>query len=548
MGQQSITSLSGKLCHYSYKSSYYSNYFQRKSKLRKKDPVSLDPRYRGVRTSRAELDMSSEGDSDEEEEEEYEDDSENGSESEEFDDPETADPERDHIDEDEEIDSDNAFCDSDEEKFQNFSFAGSSSKGVRKNGPTSGKPVKRAVAADFMSSDNDAVSEDEESGGEQGVEDLRDDDSDEMDGVMLNGESMSEDSDEDSEDGGDDDEDDDVGESSRANGAYDAVQEELRNILDQDRKQVMAPISQSAKAEVEKGLAVRVQRRSFDSLLNIRIRLQKALVAVNSLNMVPEETDVGKEAYRAAEEAALKLWNTIDSVRDSLSVGPVASAGQKRKRDAVDTDTSSQAIWDSMTQAEDGAMASRRKVLDKWAAKVQRPTAAPQRKLIAAPSRSLVSVLDDQMLSADRLVKRTRMPRSCAPAQAAKKVSEDADIYDDADFYQLLLKELVDQRTADSSAPGSSAPTVRWAAIKEAKTRKHVDRKASKGRKLRFNVHEKLQNFMAPEDRTTWEQDAINRFCGTLFGQKMELREDEPDAEMDGLSAEEEEGLRLFRG
>ena len=68
---------------------------------------------------------------------------------------------------------------------------------------------------------------------------------------------------------------------------------------------------------------------------------------------------------------------------------------------------------------------------------------------------------------------------------------------------------------------------------------------------MRFNVHEKLQNFMAPEDRRSWEEGAVDRLFGTLFGQRMELDEDgddqgESDQEMGGVTADE--GLRLFRG
>jgi protein AATF/BFR2 len=127
-------------------------------------------------------------------------------------------------------------------------------------------------------------------------------------------------------------------------------------------------------------------------------------------------------------------------------------------------------------------------------------------------------------------------------------VAEDGDIYDDADFYQLLLKELVDQRTVEGSSgagTGGAVPTVVLTAAKDNKNRKNVDRKASKGRKMRFTVHEKLQNFMAPEDRRAWEQGAIDRFFGTLFGRKMHLNENESDDEMD--VDVEEAGLRLFR-
>jgi protein AATF/BFR2 len=145
------------------------------------------------------------------------------------------------------------------------------------------------------------------------------------------------------------------------------------------------------------------------------------------------------------------------------------------------------------------------------------------------------------------LVRRTKIPRSCAPIQRDLKVTEDPNIYDDGNFYQLLLKELVDQRRVESfSAPAAGAEAGKsWTAVKEAKTRKNVDTKASKGRKMRFTVHEKLQNFMAPEDRGRWEPEAIDRFFRTLLGQKMTLGEDDED-EDDGVSLEEQ-GLMLFR-
>jgi protein AATF/BFR2 len=104
--------------------------------------------------------------------------------------------------------------------------------------------------------------------------------------------------------------------------------------------------------------------------------------------------------------------------------------------------------------------------------------------------------------------------------------------------------------SSNTSAPlgEGGRPIAQWTAVKEAKTKKNVDTKASKGRKMRYTVHEKLQNFMAPEDRTAWEQDAVDRFFGTLLGQKMSLGEE--DEEMsDGVEGVPlaEEALMLFR-
>ncbi|KAJ0109840.1 hypothetical protein J7T55_004390 [Diaporthe amygdali] len=526
-----------------------------KSQLRQKEAPSLGPEYRGVRVSRAALEDSSDGMSEgDSEEDDEEGDSED---SQEYDDPETADLEQDNIIDDEEIDSDEAFEDGEEELFRKKGFSFKDSKKAATNGtkPATNGRSKRAVAADFMSGSGSEDSEAEEDGVEddQSESDSEDDEqTDDLDsGDDLIDREAEESSDEEGSDEGtedessedEDDEDEDV--EMGGTGPKDS-RSTMRELMQKGQKSAVATISQAAKADAEKGVAVRKQRRTYDSLLNLRIRLQKGLVATNSLNEATEVDDADKEPYEAAEEAAIKLWNAIDGFRASLL--PEPKAGDKRKRE-VDITTSSDDLWEEMQATEQRAVAKRNKVLDKWSTRVKNTTATMNTRQLGAAkgSQSLVSVLEDQMLNSDRLIKRTQVPRSCAPVQGAKKVTEDPRIYDDADFYQLLLKELVDQRTSDSGATGTSGvPTVRWTAIKEAKTRKQVDRRASKGRKLRFTVHEKLQNFMAPEDRRSWEGEAIDRLFSTLFGQRTQLKEDDSDEEEDDLMAEEE-GLELFR-
>ncbi|KAK4217255.1 hypothetical protein QBC37DRAFT_470859 [Rhypophila decipiens] len=547
-----------------------------KSKLRGKESVNLGPEYRGARVSRAALEQSDEDDDEEEEESEEE---------EEFADPDTADLELDQVDDDAEISSDDALGESDNEKLKGFVFRGSS-KPLK---PLSKNLARRPKAADFMQVEESG--EEEEGGEDDGVsvsgseedeeeegdledysgEEEEDSELEEREGAMLfddeaeetdddsgddeEEEEESEDDDEEEEDG--EDEDDDRAEMRRAMGNEDDVKADIRKAMSDGLKTVVNTISQAAKQEAEQGKAVRTQRRAFDSILNLRIRLQKALIAANTFHVAEKEEDAApSEAYQAAEEAAVKLWNTIDSVRSSLA--PPTKTGEKRKRSAITLDTPTQEIWESMQSLESIALSRRRKVLDKWSSKVRLEAGGgltKTRRLVdSSSSSSLVSVLEDQLLgNSDRHIKRVRTPRSCAPFQSAKKVEEDSQIYDDADFYQLLLKELVDQRSTDAAAPGGQhVATVRWAAIKEAKTRKVVDRKASKGRKLRYTVHEKLQNFMAPEDRRTWEEHAVDRLFGALFGQKMVLgeedgeEEEEEDMEMGGVGVNGGEGLKLF--
>lgn len=503
-----------------------------------------------MRVSRAALDDSSEGENDDSEEAEDQDGSEADDDSEEYDDPDTADLERDNIIDDEEIDSDEAFGEGEEEMFKKkgFTFRDSKSKPTPKSTVPNGRS-KRPVAADFMSSSEGEEEEDDEQEGSES-DDISDEDGA---GAPLESESeadLSDEDEEESDEGSDDDEDESNDDEETNDRDKEDGRSHLRNLMKEGQKSVVATISQAAKADAEKGVAVRQQRRAYDSLLNLRIRLQKGLVAINTMSEADGTGDnADKQPYEAAEEAAMKLWNAIDGFRASLL--PEQKAGQKRKRE-FDASTSSIELWEDMQATEELAAAKRKKVLDKWSNRVKSTTAtvSKERQLSTAGSQSLIAVLESQLLNSERLVKRTQVPRSCAPVQAAKKVAEDTSIYDDADFYQLLLKELVDQRSNDAGA-GSNAtgnvPTVRWTAIKEAKTRKQVDRRASKGRKLRFTVHEKLQNFMAPEDRRTWEEEAIDRLFGTLFGQRMQLKEEVSDVEEDDEMVAAEEGLKLFR-
>ena len=48
--------------------------------------------------------------------------------------------------------------------------------------------------------------------------------------------------------------------------------------------------------------------------------------------------------------------------------------------------------------------------------------------------------------------------------------------------------------------------------------RPNVDTKASKGRKMRYTVHEKLRDFMVRDDRSTWGEKQVTELFGGLLG------------------------------
>lgn len=309
-------------------------------------------------------------------------------------------------------------------------------------------------------------------------------------------------------------------------------------------------LSQANQEEAEKGRAVKRQRTAFDSLLNTRMKLQKSLIASNTIvgtssDRIENEKENAQQALEAAETAAFNLWNSLNSFREDIIA---ARTGKKRKRSTFSIETPTEDLWKHFQAHEAESRPIRDGVLKKWSQKASGQTTQSNRiNQNAATQTPIVDSIKEQLTNPERLIKRAQAPRSCAPLQLSKRITTDEKIYDDADFYGLLLKELLEQKSADSVA--ASNIDLGFQMKREAKTKRNVDTKASKGRKLRYTVHEKLQNFMVPEDRTKWGERQADELFGSLFGQRLGLKEDgeSEDEEMeDGIDGEEA-GMLMFR-
>ncbi|KAJ5175816.1 Protein bfr2 [Penicillium canariense] len=460
------------------------------------------------------------------------------------------------------------------------------------------------VSRDALEADSDddpfAARTDDEQSADEELGSVPDEDDDSASGSELNG--MESDSDEtpegseeldseagveewDSEDEEEEEEEDDDGNSvaqgsgkgqgpvghggsERKPGSAPDDREELRRLMASDQKTIAATISQAAKADAAKGKAVKEQRTTFDALLNTRIKLQKGLGAINEMAGVAleedavedgdvEGEDTNSEAIKSAETAALALWSTLEELRTALADAQTKDGAKKRKRPGPIAHTVSTAsLWERMSNLESESLIHRRAILDKWSSKVRGaatslPNARGKLMGSASGTQTITAVLDAHVATeiGDRATKR--------PRQAA--VPEP--VYDDTVFYQSLLRDLVEQRMSSSEAMTSGLDTLHQlpsrlpihpvTGMRNDKNRKEVvDTRASKGRKMRFNVHEKLQNFMAPEDRGSWTVRARDEFFASLLGKSASglLGEgDESASDAESEEDKEEGGLRLFR-
>ncbi|XP_034156623.2 protein AATF [Pangasianodon hypophthalmus] len=186
--------------------------------------------------------------------------------------------------------------------------------------------------------------------------------------------------------------------------------------------------------------------------------------------------------------------------------------------------------------------------LQKWYDKT-RLTTGKNNKGFGAFERNILTQVEQVLMDKERLLKRTQTrrsdyrvlgkpelssvttqsgstePEAVEPVLKANAHLKDLDeeIFDDDDFYHQLLRELIERKTSAADPNDQVAMGRQWLAIQKlrSKIKRKVDTKASKGRKVRFHVHSKLMNFMAPIDHSTMSDEARSELYRSLFGSQM---------------------------
>ncbi|KAI8806838.1 apoptosis-antagonizing transcription factor [Cladochytrium replicatum] len=329
------------------------------------------------------------------------------------------------------------------------------------------------------------------------------------------------------------DEDDDVSDRSEQDG-------DIQDQLEQQAKQeqiLLKKAHTSSLSDAEKGLHVRNQMTLWDSLVETRIRLRRSLQVANQLPQPKTFQLYSPSSAPALTSLHSALQSLLSSLTDLRKELPPPISFETRKRPRED-DQDVDETWTQLDDLDVGFESFRWSAIDKWSAKVGRGAGAGagDKKFKAVDvgvSEQIRRVMSDR----DRILKRTRLRRGDYKVLGKKEEGGDGDfvggavdarladydneIFDDTDFYEQLLKEFIDSRMTDVDDP--LAISMKWAQLRRAQKRrkkKHgveVDTKASKGRKVRYDVHEKLANFMAPIPKGNWHEEMIEELFSGLF-------------------------------
>ncbi|ETN81293.1 TRAUB domain protein [Necator americanus] len=134
---------------------------------------------------------------------------------------------------------------------------------------------------------------------------------------------------------------------------------------------------------------------------------------------------------------------------------------------------------------------------------------------------NIVTQIEKICADKSRVLKRCRTKRSDVERIGGNvEADEDEEIFDDDDFYQLLLKELIDKKTSTTHDP--VAMTRHYIEMQKLKCRrkkkKYVDNRASKDRKIKYLPIPKLVNFCpAKPEMIEWSHESRNELFKSLF-------------------------------
>lgn len=458
-----------------------------------------------------------------------------------------------------------------------------------------GEKYKGAVTSrKSLYDDSDGSRDDNEGSEGSGEENEEEEEVSEEEGEDVEGEDGEEEEDEE-EDGADLSEDD-SGASLRANSddesgmdeddeseseGYeedgDAKRQKIKAMMAKERKHIVNRLSEAASQEALKGYAILQQHKLFDALIDARLKVQKALTNSNLLpgnyDTLVEEKLGDESTDGKIEEVSQKCYSLLDMilqlrsklyVKENVVVEPVDHKPKKRLLEQYLEATSK---YDTILND------YRSNVLTKWLAKIQNSSgsSAMNASKFNALNQSAEQQVINNLADMERLVKRRRLNRKqlkplgfeyyekLKTQGTSNENSEGKDgeeeipetqqsrslnvqevelIFDDEDFYRVLLNDLVDKKIQSTDPTSGLQFAMRGAA--SAKVKKNVDNKASKGRKLRYHVQEPIANFETPQPALKWDDDQIDEFFASLLGQRVSMKEQLSEEEDEEEEEEEE--------
>ncbi|KRZ50110.1 NFU1 iron-sulfur cluster scaffold -like protein, mitochondrial [Trichinella nativa] len=420
------------------------------------------------------------------------------------------------------------------------------------------------VSEEMDISDNDEQEEDEDEEEEEEADDY--------------------DGDDDEDDDDDDDEDEDQDDRMLVDDGENDYMEQgmkMRNenyILDQEPDNMIHTFSRvDLLDQKERGIAVQQQLKLWEQMLSLKIRFQKLL---QSANRLPQSADYREkllqsddellETFSSARRSVQKLLDELLEFQDHLFSGnkQTLHLSTKRKIDQCDDDDDDDddelsdivddededddekqqqmekksdeiisipakrrrlqlsGYSDLLQHLHDAFKSYQNEALEKWYQRTRLGgIGVSAKKDFSAFESNAVAQIAQILTDRKRLIQRTQLKRLEYDIIGKEEKCADEDrnvnIFDDSDFHEQLLREFIQKRMNDITDPVLlGRHWSKFQKLRDKSKKSKVDRKASKGRRIRIQVMSKLVNFMAPVDKSKMTNETRDELFASLFGSR----------------------------
>ena len=245
-----------------------------------------------------------------------------------------------------------------------------------------------------------------------------------------------------------------------------------------------------------------LQSSLSDQWLELRIALQRSLDVANTFPICVDYEALVEQS--GATDSAHSLRSEIAKLLREMHLLLTTQLDTQDGANNLDD-------WGTIERTTTLAKESWVPVVNKWHARKTLGTEALNSKLKIF-NKSIFDSIDEALSDEQRVIEKSRIPyseskRMCKGLHQKKHTrsltntlddekshdnySYDDEVYDDKQFYSLLLRSFLETKSSNGEAHLANLRAV-------SRRRKTVDRKASKGRKIRYKAHPKLQNFTFP--------------------------------------------------
>lgn len=152
----------------------------------------------------------------------------------------------------------------------------------------------------------------------------------------------------------------------------------LSKLIQQETKQAINKLSQSVQRDASKGYSILQQTKLFDNIIDLRIKLQKAVIAANKLPLTTEsweeakmdDSEETKRLLKENEKLFNNLFNRLINFRIKFQLGDHITQNEEVAKHKLSKKRSLKELYQETNSLDSELKEYRTAVLNKWSTKV----------------------------------------------------------------------------------------------------------------------------------------------------------------------------------